>query len=81
MTRCDQRFGEAFRFVGEFRRAVVLLAVFRVVFRAVLLEVFLRELVAIVSLHPRHEAKTDINSIGSAESKLANMGTPPQYGR
>jgi hypothetical protein len=66
VTRCDQRFGDALRFAGAFRRVVVLPAVFRGDLRAVLLDAFLRELVAIVSFHLRYEAKTAINSIGSA---------------
>jgi hypothetical protein len=53
-------------FAGAFRRGVVLLAVFRGDLRAVLLDAFLPELVAIVSFHRRYEAKTVINSIGSA---------------
>jgi hypothetical protein len=65
VTRCDHRFGEAF--LG-FRRAVVFFAVFHTVFRVLLLDVFLRELVAIVSLQLRHEAKTDINSISSVKA-------------
>jgi hypothetical protein len=51
VTRCDQRVGEAFCFAGTFRRAAVLLAVFRDDLGAVLLDAFVRELVAIVSFH------------------------------
>jgi hypothetical protein len=71
VTRCDQRFGDPFRFAGAFRRVVVLLAVFRGDLRAVLLE-----LVAIVSFHIRYEAKTVINSIGSAAVLARQYGNP-----
>jgi hypothetical protein len=42
--------------------------------RAVLLDAFLRELVAIVSFHLRHEVKTAINSIGSAAVLASRYG-------
>jgi len=64
------------RFAGAFRRAVVLLAVFREDLRAILLDAFLRERVAIVSFHLRYAAKTVINSIGSAAIFGNQYGNP-----
>jgi hypothetical protein len=55
---------------------VVLLADFREDLRAVLLDAFLRELVAIVSFHLRYEAKTAINSTGSAAVLASRVGNP-----
>jgi hypothetical protein len=53
-----------------------LLAVFRGDLRAVLLDAFLRELVAIVSFHLRYGAKTAINSIGSTAVSASQSGNP-----
>jgi hypothetical protein len=68
---------KALRLAGAFRRDVVLLAVFRGDLRAALLDAFLRELVAIVSFHLRYEAKTAINSIGSAAVSSSRYWNSP----